>query len=84
MIEHNVNRQAIDQIVRQMAAMTGQGQYNLSDVLLGVTEYLGRIIVDAADTPVSGVQMAQVMEEHLRQTLAAGYARKGYNMGGFM
>ena len=62
MIEHNVNRQAIDQIVRQMAAMTGQGQYNLSDVLLGVTEYLGRIIVDAADTPVSGVQMAQVME----------------------
>ncbi len=84
MIEHNVNRQAIDQIVRQMAAMTGQGQYNLSDVLLGVTEYLGRIIVDAADTPVSGVQMAQVMEEHLRQTLAAGYANKGYNMGGFM
>lgn len=84
MIEHNVNRQAIDQIVRQMAAMTGQGQYNLSDVLLGVTEYLGRIIVDAADTPVSGVQMAQVMEEHLRQTLAAGYAGKGYNMGGFV
>jgi hypothetical protein len=82
MIEHNVNRQAIDQIVRQMAAMTGQGQYNLSDVLLGVTEYLGRIIVDAADTPVSGVQMAQVMEEHLRQTLAAGYTSKGYNMGG--
>ena len=84
MSEHNVNRQAIDQIVRQMAAMTGQGQYNLSDVLLGVTEYLGRIIVDAADTPVAGVQMAQVMEEHLRQTLAAGYAGKGYNMGGFM
>ena len=84
MIEHNVNRQAIDQIVRQMAAMTGQGQYNLSDVLLGVTEYLGRFIVDAADTPVAGVQMAQVMEEHLRQTLAAGYASKGYNMGGFM
>ena len=77
MIEHNVNRQAIDQIVRQMAAMTGQGQYNLSDVLLGVTEYLGRIIVDAADTPVSGVQMAQVMEQHLRQTLAAGYASQG-------
>ena len=84
MIEHNVNRQAIDQIVRQMAAMTGQGQYNLSDVLLGVTEYLGRIIVDAADTPVSGVQMAQVMEEHLKNTLLAGYARKGYNMGGSM
>ena len=84
MIEHNVNRQAIDQIVRQMAAMTGQGQYNLSDVLLGVTEYLGRIIVDAADTPVSGVQMAQVMEEHLKSTLLAGYASKGYNMGGFM
>ena len=84
MIEHNVNRQAIDQIVRQMAAMTGQGQYNLSDVLLGVTEYLGRIIVDAADTPVSGVQMAQVMETHLKNTLLAGYARKGYNMGGFM
>ena len=84
MIEHNVTRQAIDQIVRQMAAMTGQGQYNLSDVLLGVTEYLGHIIVDAADTPVAGVQMAQVMEEHLKSTLLAGYASKGYNMGGFM
>ena len=41
MIEHNVNRQAIDQIVRQMAAMTGQGQYNLSDVLLGFGEVGG-------------------------------------------
>ena len=30
------------------------------------------------------IQMAQVMENHLKNTLLAGYASKGYNMGGFM
>lgn len=81
MIEHTVNPQAIEQIVHQMRAMTGQGQYPLSDVLLGVAEYLGRVIVDVSDTPISGVQLAQVMEEHIKRTLMAGFSTKGFNMG---
>lgn len=78
---HNVNRAAMDQVIHGMAQVIGNGQYQLSDVALGVSEFLGRMIVASCDTPVSGIQLAQVLEEHIKRTLHAGFTAKGYNMG---
>ena len=82
MIEHDVHRPAMDQIIHHIAQIVGQGQYTLADVTLALAEFSGRMIVSACDTPISGIQMAQVFEDHIKRTLEAGYIAKGYNMSG--
>jgi hypothetical protein len=78
---HNVNRDAIDRILRHINDITGSGNYEVGDVALALAEYMGRFIVQVCDTPVSGVNLAEVMEQHIKRTLEAGYNAKGYNMG---
>lgn len=78
---HNVKRDNVDRCLHNLTQACNQGNYDLSEVLLAASEFLGRIIVDTCDTPISGIQMATVMEDHIKRTLQAGYAAKGYNMG---
>ena len=78
---HNVNRAAMDRVIHNMAQVIGQGQYELADVALALAEFMGRMIVSTCDTPISGIQLAQVLEAHIKRTLHAGYTAKGYNMG---
>lgn len=35
-----------------------------------------------SETPVSGMQAANVLASHIHNTVVAGYTAKGYNMGG--
>ncbi len=58
------------------------GQFNHGEVILGITEALGRVVIMAADTPVQGASALQACVDHLRTTLAAGYSAQGYSMGG--
>lgn len=78
---HNVKRDNVDRCLHNLISASNQGNFDLAEVLLAASEFLGRIIVDTCDTPVSGVQMAAVMEDHIKRTLQAGYSAKGYNMG---
>jgi len=81
-MDHNVNRAAMDHIIHGIAQVVGQGQYSLADVTLALAEFSGRMIVSACDTPISGIQMAQVFEDHIKRTLEAGFSAKGFNMHG--
>lgn len=79
---HNVNRDAIDRLLRHLNDVVGSGNYEVGDVALALAEYMGRFVVQVCDTPVSGVQLAEVMEQHIKRTLEYGFGAKGYNMGG--
>lgn len=81
MIIHDINRAAIDEVLRRFAEASAQGTFPVAVVILAAAEYLGRAIVETCETPVSGVQMATVMEDHIKRTLIAGYTARGYNMG---
>ena len=80
----NLNRDAIDTLIRRYAEASNQGNYALQDVIIANAEFMGRIIVNTCETPISAVQMAQVVEEHVKRTLHAGMTAKGYNMGGVL
>lgn len=58
------------------------GNFNHGEVILGVAEALGRIVVNIAETPVQGGQCLQVIVNHLNETMQAGFTAKGFNMGG--
>lgn len=81
-MEHNISRAQMDEILRRYVQATSNGVFTTADVMLATAEFLGRIIVDMADTPVSGLQAAQVASDHLFNTVRAGMTAKGYNMGG--
>lgn len=55
------------------------GQFNHGEVILGVAEALGRIVIASAETPVQGASALQACIDHLRTTLAAGYSARGYD-----
>ena len=80
-MEHNINQQAVQRIVSHLLSAINQGHHNTGDVLIAASELLGRIIVDTCETPISAIQMAEVMEKHIQRTLQAGYTAKGFNMG---
>ncbi len=78
---HTVNKDAIARIVHGMCQVVGQGDYHNGDVALAIPEFMGRMIVSLCDTPVSGFQMAEIMEQHLKRTIVAGYTAKGFSCG---
>jgi hypothetical protein len=80
-MEHTINRDAVDRILHGFIQVSAQGQYSLAEVAIAAAEFAGRMIVSSCDTPISGINMAQVYEEHLKRTLTAGYSAKGFNMG---
>ena len=81
-MDHNISRAQMDEILRRYVQATSNGVFTTADVMLATAEFLGRIIVDMAETPVSGLQAAQVASDHLFSTVRAGMTAKGYNMGG--
>ena len=75
-----VNGKTYDVDVEEVRCKEGDS-VNTGDVLLAASELLGRVIVDTCETPVSAIQMAEVMESHIKRTLQAGYTARGYSMG---
>lgn len=61
----NISRAQVDEIIRRYIEATNNGVFTSADVLIATAEYLGRIIVELADTPISGMQAAQIASDHL-------------------
>lgn len=78
----NISRAQVDEIIRRYIEATNNGVFTSADVLIATAEYLGRIIVELAETPISGMQAAQIASDHLFATMRAGMSAKGFNMGG--
>ena len=81
-MEHNISRAQMDEILRRYVQATSDGIFTTADVMLATAEFLGRIIVGMSDTPVAGMQAAQVASDHLVSTVRAGMAAKGFKLGG--
>lgn len=83
MNQFNVNPGNVKWVVAKVSNALQQGeQFTFGEVLLGLTEVLGRMIVEVAETPVAGLQSVEVMNNHLKNTIGAGFTAKGYNMTG--
>lgn len=80
-MHHNINPGVVEQITHRVLSSVSTSEFSTGEVILGLAEALGRVIVAVAKSPVEGVQCARIMEEHVKRTLVAGYTAKGYNMG---
>lgn len=65
-------------VVRECELAIGNGIFNTGEIIVGLTELIGRVIVKACNTPVSMGQAAETVSKHLTQTLYHGAIAKGF------
>lgn len=68
-------------VVRNLNNACGNGQFSTAEVVVGLAQFTGAMIVSLADTPVSGFQVAQQLGEEVKRSMVAGYTAKGFNFG---
>ncbi len=56
-----------------------QGRYfHVVEVMVGLSELIGRTIVESGENPIQMRDMAKVAGEHLDRTITAGIRAKGW------
>jgi hypothetical protein len=58
-------------VIEANQALNGKG-FNHGEVILGLSELLGRIIVEASDTTIHTQELVKVVETHLAKTIQIG------------
>ena len=77
-VKHDVNIVKVELVVKDILRMVGNGGLDYGEVLLALSEALGRVIVDVCKTPIQMTEMADVANAHLRRTIIAGAQAKGF------
>ena len=55
-------------------------QFNHGEVILGLAELLGRIVVDASSTTTQADEMYALAQQHLADTIKVGLAARGSSL----
>lgn len=58
-------------VVEANQAISGKG-FNHGEVVIGLSELIGRIIVDASATSIQAQELVKIVESHLALTLKRG------------
>jgi hypothetical protein len=69
-------------VILEVDRMLKQGNFpfNTVEVMLGLQELVGRIIVDMAMTPVSASELVTHTKQHLDNTVRIGMETKGLSV----
>ena len=81
-MSYDIDPRRVAGVVNECQLALNNRGFNHGEVIVGLAELVGRTIVQASDTPVTGADAAKVVIEHLNRTLHAGFTSKGFNMGG--
>lgn len=63
-------------VLEANGALQGK-EFNQGEVILGLAELIGRIIVEAAETHIQAQEMVKVVEEHMAKTIMIGSHARG-------
>lgn len=77
-MSYEINPNKVAGVVKEVDLMLGNGVFNTGEIIVGLTELIGRVIVKTCDTPVSMGQAAEIVSKHLTNTLYHGAIAKGF------
>ena len=63
-------------VIEANAALVGK-DFNQGEVVLGLAELIGRIIVETCDSHIQAQELVKVVEEHLAKTIYIGSQATG-------
>lgn len=77
-MKHNINPMKVEMAVKDTLRSLGNGGLAHGEVLLALSESLGRMIVEVCKTPVQMTEMAKIANNHLLTTIHVGAQAKGF------
>lgn len=81
-MSYEISPNRVKGVVQECQQVIGVGHFNTGEVIVGLTELLGRVIVKSCETPVSMGQAKDVVMQHLNNTLHHGALAKGFTPEG--
>lgn len=81
-MSYEISPNRVKGVVAECQQVIGVGHFNTGEVIVGLTELLGRVIVKSCETPVSMGQAKDVVMQHLNNTLHHGALAKGFTPEG--
>jgi len=79
-VAYEIDKRRVDQICTATMREFGQGNFNHGEILVGLAEAIGRITVDVCTNLIQMGECVDIVNDHLRRTIAAGAKAKGYVM----
>lgn len=69
---YEIRTQAVRGVVSEaMQALGGKG-FTHAEIIIGLGEVVGRMIVNVAETPIQAAELVTVVHQHLTRTIEAG------------
>lgn len=72
----NVDQYKVAGIVKEVNQMLAGKGFNRIELILGLAELTGRVIVDAAETHIQAKELSAIAFGHLSQTITVGLAQQ--------
>lgn len=67
-------------VVKEASVALSRHGFNHGEVIVGLSELIGRVIVEVATNHIAMKDMVKVVMEHLDRTIVAGDSAKGNNL----
>ncbi len=77
---YQIKPRKIAGVVREASQAIEGHNFNHGEVIVGLAELTGRIIVEAASNHIQAAEMVKAVVEHLDRTILAGSEAKGKSL----
>lgn len=74
-IELNVDPYKVAGVVKEVSQILASKGFSRLDLIIGLAEVTGRVIVDASETQIQAKELSAVAFGHLSQTITVGLAQ---------
>jgi hypothetical protein len=71
-MSYNIDQLKVQGVMHECARVVSGKGFNAGEIVVGLTELLGRIVVDTATNHIAMKDMVRVIEEHLDRTITVG------------
>lgn len=69
---YEIEERKVAGVVKEASLALSGKDFNHGEVLVGLAEMLGRLIVEVADTHIQMTEMVKVVEDHINRTITIG------------
>ena len=74
---YNIDQRKVVGVVLEANSALTNKNFNHGEVVLGLAELIGRVIVEAVENPIQAKELMQVAAAHIDRTIKVGAEAKG-------
>jgi hypothetical protein len=79
-MSYEIDRRKVAGVVTEAARAIDNKDFNHGEVIVGLSELIGRVIVDVAPSHIQMKQMVDIVNDHMNRTIVAGNDAKGKSL----